>query len=161
MIQELHVVHTMYLLYYSYKSTEWHLPILIYYYIFMHGPRTDTHGRARTMACACHGQYGRARTLACACHGQHGRATDISCGPVMKMYSRFAVKWVSAICLGSLPTLRCERPHPVQCLKLSPCSLPCYYLQSFILSFTTRPECKVYKDYQWLDYDWSTLSVHA
>ncbi len=25
--------------------------------------------------------HGRARTMACACHGQHGRATDISCGP--------------------------------------------------------------------------------
>ena len=47
----------------------------------MHGPRTDTHARARTLACACHGQHGHWPVRATDARTCHGHATDISCGP--------------------------------------------------------------------------------
>ena len=50
----------------------------------MHGPRTDTHARARTMACACHGQHGHwpvratdSTDIGLCVPRTHGRAMDM------------------------------------------------------------------------------------
>ena len=55
----------IYLLYCSYKSSEYMLYLQMYYYTFTHGRARTAHGRARTLACACHGRTDMPRT----CHG--------------------------------------------------------------------------------------------
>ena len=76
----------IYLLYCSYKSSEYMLYLQMYYYTFTHGRARTAHGRARTFACACHGQHGHWPVRATDARTCHGHATDISCGPTFGVH---------------------------------------------------------------------------